>query len=546
MAFIRLRNLKYDQNGKITSGSAYLMESVYTSEGKYHSRQVRKEILGHIIALSDDRKSGIFQSPTRGLIAYDSVTDTFSSVSSQNPRLKGTDAFSEPLVHTVFGDAYLFLEILKKSPVGEAIRAVFPKDSDYQRLLAHLLHSVLKDSSKISCDNFIEKSFASYILDELNFSSLRSDSYYFSTMGDDQIRMKFFRAWITTMREINPDFGKGCYVDSTPLPNDIEDNPFNALCCHGVSRSEIQTRLVLVLDDETGLPVWYDIIPGNVLDFSTIMQTVNDVAVSLNIEIESFVLDAGYVCQELIRAFHIGTEKTIVARMPAKKGYPFKTLYHKDKTLLSHAKYDFVRKRHAYFGRKHEVEIFGEKEYAYVYVDRNNALQRFRDYLLENGQAFNELLDREKDWISVKYGYFVLLSNIDTEPDDMLDRYFERTEIETVFKSSKEYLELLPLSKWHDQTVRGKILSDIIATIILLDIRKRIGKSGISASYLFGKTQSLMCFRDQNHNVIVETPNKKTKEYYKYCGIKIPSSINTDQYKEAFTPKSVVTNLGSS
>lgn len=57
------------------------------------------------------------------------------------------------------------------------------------------------------------------------------------------------------MREIHPDFGKGCYVDSTPLPKDIDDNPFNALCCHGVSSSEVQSRLVLVLDDETGLPV---------------------------------------------------------------------------------------------------------------------------------------------------------------------------------------------------------------------------------------------------------------------------------------------------
>lgn len=79
-------------------------------------------------------------------------------------------------------------------------------------------------------------------------------------MGDDRIRMDFFRAFIALMRKDNPDFGRGCYVDSTPLPNAIHDNPFNALCCHGVSSSQIQTRLVLVLDEVSGLPVWYDII----------------------------------------------------------------------------------------------------------------------------------------------------------------------------------------------------------------------------------------------------------------------------------------------
>ncbi|MBR1871791.1 MAG: hypothetical protein IJ795_01100 [Bacteroidales bacterium] len=39
--------------------------------------------------------------------------------------------------------------------------------------------------------------------------------------------------------------------------------------------TSVQTRLVLVLDEETELPVWYDIIPGNVLDISTIMTVVN-------------------------------------------------------------------------------------------------------------------------------------------------------------------------------------------------------------------------------------------------------------------------------
>ena len=73
------------------------------------------------------------------------------------------------------------------------------------------------------------------------------------------------------MRKTNPNFGKCCYVDPSHLPNDIDNNPFNALSCHGVDSSSIQTRLVLVLDEETGSPVRYDIIPGNVLDINTII-----------------------------------------------------------------------------------------------------------------------------------------------------------------------------------------------------------------------------------------------------------------------------------
>lgn len=104
---------------------------------------------------------------------------------------------------------------------------------------------------------------------------------------------------------------------------------------------------------------------------------------------------------------------------------------------------------------------------------------------------------------------------------------------------------MLPLSKWHDQTVRGKILNDIIAPIVLLEVRRSIEKTGVSASYLFSKVQSLVCLRDQYHNVIIETPNKKTREYFTVCRVEIPSELNSDQYKESFSPKSVVTNLSS-
>lgn len=530
MAFIKVQKLKKDENGSVISGSAAVVESVYCPGEGSHSKQKVRERLGKIVSLSDDRKSGIFLSPTRGLVRYDSISDTFSDVDEKERESDCSSLFSAPEVHTVFGDSYLLLDFLEKQGLLSVFRAVFPKKSDLERLLCHVLHGVLRDGSHISCDDFIEKSYSSYLFTEVPFSSLRSDTAFFTMMGDDRIRMDFFRSFICLMRKENPDFGKGCYVDSTPLPNAIHDNPFNALCCHGVSSSQIQTRLVLVLDEVSGLPVWYEIIPGNILDLSTVMNIVNDVASSLDIEIESLVLDAGYVCKPLIEAFHIGSEKTVISRMPARRGYPFKELYWKVKGMISRGKYQFVRENHTYFGKKEEITLFGKyREYAYVFVDHDNANLRFRDYLLENEEGFQKLKDRDKDWQMVKNGYFVLISNIDTTPEDLLSRYFCRTEIEGVFKTSKEYLELLPLSKWSDQTVRGKILHDIINTIIFLKLRQVTETTGISVSRLLGKTQSLMCFKNQYGEVLVEVPNKKVKQFYKVMKTSVPSSVNIAQ-----------------
>lgn len=532
MAFIKSQKIVRDESGNITSGSAAIVDTKYGDFGSYHAKHTVREKLGKVIWLSSDKKSGIFLSPTRGLVEYNAQTDTFSPVGKDDSRLKRADIFPDTQIHTVFGDTFLLLEFLKKARLLSALRSVFPKNQDYERVLCHVLHGVLKDGSKISCDNFIEKSFASYVLDDIPESTLRCDTRFFSLMGEDDTRMAFFRNFVKVMQDSDPAFGKACYVDSTPLPNDIEDNPFNALSCHGVSASDVMVRLVLVLDEATGLPVWYDIIPGNVLDINTIMNVVNDVADSLGIIIDSLVLDAGYISKDLVSAFHIGTEKTLIGRMPARKGYPYKELYWEVKPIIGKGKYSFVRKHHVYFGHRKDITLFDQKEYAYVYVDQYNALKKYSDYLVNHPDEFEAMKDRDKDWLTVKFGYFVLVSNIDTTPEKLLTDYFGRCEIETVFKTSKEYLELLPISKWTDLTVRGKILHDIIDTIVVLLLRKEMDSSGISTSELYGKTQSLMCFRNSAGMVTVETPSKQVKQYYNLIHTDVPAHVEVASFKK--------------
>lgn len=532
MAFIKIQKLKYNSDGTIRSGSASIVESIYVKGQKNHSRQVVRERLGKIVSISEDRKSGIFMSPTRGLTSYDARSDTFSSVQSDDPGLSSRKIFSEPEIHTVFGDAYLLLCFLKNKGILDILRAVFTNERDYERILAHAIHGILRDGARISCDDFLAKSFASCLLTDVPQHSLHSDTRFFTMMGDDKIKVKFFTTFVSEMRKNNPQFGRGCYVDSTPLPNDITDNPFNALSCHGIASSSMQIRLALVLDEKTGLPVWYDIIPGNILDINTITNIINDVAECVDVEIDSLILDAGYISKELIQTFHNGSEKYIIGRMPARRGYPFKTLYWEEKGKIFKGKYRFVRRRHTYFGVKQKIKLFNQELFAYIYVDQNNALQGFQKYCLENEDDYEKMKDKDKDWYTVKYGYFVLLSNKDETPEELLTEYFERTQIESVFKTSKDYLNLLPLSKWTDQTVRGKILHDIINTSILLTLRKFTLTTGSSVSSIIARTQSLMCCKTHDGYVNIERPSKQCKHYYSVFGINIPSRLNISKFRK--------------
>ncbi len=90
------------------------------------------------------------------------------------------------------------------------------------------------------------------------------------------------------------------------------------------------------------------------------------------IQTDSVVLDAGCVTKSVIEKFHLDSEplpgndgqlkqRTMIARMSAKKGYPHKKLYHDTKNLIHNAKYEFIRQSHTYFGYRKEIEIFSRK-----------------------------------------------------------------------------------------------------------------------------------------------------------------------------------------
>ena len=537
MAFIKVQKLVLSEDGNVVSGSAAVVDTVYDSSVKGRSRHRVRERLGKVISISDDRKCGIFLSPTRGLVEYDSEKDLFAEVGRDDRRIAGLELFPEPETHTVFGDSYLILSFMEKTGITALLRSVFTKDEDFQRVLAHICHTVAKDGSHISCDDFVSRSFLSYVVPDVPLHSLYSDTKYFSDLGRDSMKVSLMKGYVEMERSGNKDFGSGCYVDSTPLPNDI-DIPISALCSHGTGGCEMQARLAVCLDSASGLPVWYSLFSGNIQDMSTLMDEIDDAETSVGVSIDDLVLDAGYITKELITAYNADDRfVSFTGRMPARKGFPFRTLYHRCGGSIHQAKYFFDRNGHTYFGRRFEDVLFGKRVYLYVYIDRDRALSLGRSYRQNNRDEYEAMSDKEKNWMEVKNGYFVLVSNIDSTPAETLERYFGRMDIESFFKTSKEYLSLLPLSKWTRETIEGKLLNDMLSTIVYLKIRKALSGTGLSMSKLFGRASSLMCTRKKDGTVIVEEANRQVKEIFKAAGIKIPSSMNLEEFEENYLLK---------
>lgn len=541
MAFIKVQKLKMNDDGVVTGGSAAIVESKYHPQesvkphGNAHSKHVVREKLGKVVWLANDRKKGIFSSPDRGLVEYSVQDNSFVRVSLDDPRIVNSGRVSKPRTHTVFGDVHWLLCFLKQTHMCEILAKAFPDKSFLSKVYLHILHTILRDGGRITCDNFAVKSVASHLFPDISISSLRSDSDFFERMGDEATRLSFFKAYVANMKKRFSDFGKGCYIDSTPLPNEAKDNPFNYFCSHGTDSAKLQSRLALVLDNTIGRTVWYTTISGNINDINTLKTIRKDVRASISITINSFVLDAGYISKDLIHTMCKEKGKDFIGRMPNRRGFHYDELFDSHvKPFISKFKgYQFFRCGRTYFGNKTKANFWGDELYAYVYVDKKKALKDNQDYYNKNQEEMEKMDEEELICHAYKGGYFVLISNTDKNPDEILDNYLGRVEIEYLFKTSKEYIGLLPLSKWSCQRIKGKILLDIICTNILLDIRNVINKDNISATEIWGALQSLMCFTESKNDIRVETPNKKVKQYYQYLDDPLPpETIDLQQLRK--------------
>ena len=386
--------------------------------------------------------------------------------------------------------------------------------------------------------------------------SLRYDEYYFNALGYDSLKVSFFRRFVAMTKKKDRDFGTSVYVDSTPIPTD-SDNPMSRLCCHGTGSSCTQIRLAFVLDQKSGLPVWYDIIPGNVLDVNNLKDELTDVEKSLKISIESMVLDAGYSSKELLGSINGG--RKLIIRMPERKGYPYQELFDSVEKEYNNPDRIFVRNGHNYVAVRKQIELFGDVAIdAYSYIDKDNAesgMKKAEIRMSEDSKAkkeFDAKPENERKRYLMEGGYFVLLSNYGYDEKKTLGEYFGRTHIENFFKDSKEGRRLLPLCKWDDRSVRGKILSDMISTILYTLFRKEMSeakcrysedgkKKGrkpkdllplnqITVSEVLSGCSTLMCMKDGD-TVYIDTPMKEVKEYFGFFGITIKGSMTMDEIR---------------
>jgi transposase len=305
-------------------------------------------------------------------------------------------------------------------------------------------------------------------------------------------------------------------IDSTGLPNDISFDLTKLNNHNGQKSNEI--RLIMVMEETTGYPLYFKYIPGNIVDVST-LGTVVEELIAYNIPLDNAILDAGYYSEKNIKLLYDLNIGFMTRSIPNRLIH--KEMINTHGQSLEDPKYLVDYQDRRLFIKKVPYTLSGMNLFAFICLDINEYHSQRRD-------LWNKCdLKSQNDDIKSKLdncGKFILVSSRDYEISSVLSVYYGRQSVEQLFDYSKNDLDLLPLRTHNEDTFRGHLLICFMATIAHTYLTQLLLKSKKSLKSILIDLNRYNCqvFDDR---IIPNIANKDVNEAFKALKIDIPAKI---------------------
>lgn len=497
------------------------------AEGKVCKDPV--EYLGRVL----DKDKLIFRNKTDGIFRYNLLTHKKEAVQETVPvpkRKSRKKIPARPIIYR-FADVYLLDRMMKSLDLYSLFEGAFDDQED--TLKAMICFYLLSPLANMYAADWYEQSFAKFLFPKAHMQSQRI-SEFLEYIGEPSREQTFFHNYLKWFSKTfsSHDLGN-ILVDSTGLPNSVHFN-LTAISNHnGIIENE--ARLVYVVQQTTGLPIFMRCIAGNIIDVSTIKRTILELK-ALGVDVHYAITDAGYYSDENIESFYAEKISFILRLKPNRIVYKQILQNHlrsiKEKGTLVRQNKRIVRvmrvpcKLAEKLNPKGQVIENGFDAYAYLCVDeQRKALEKLQ--LIDKAVNNQDVLDRfdEQD---ENAGVFVLVSKRPIAPEKIVEIYYMRQQIEQVFDFGKNYANMLPLSIQKEQTFRGHMLLTFIATVLIKILSVKLAKENLPPiKVVFEELKNNYCKLVEKQFITTE-PNKVCNNTFKAAGIQFPVSVSID------------------
>ncbi len=275
--------ISYQKHGDLIYGTVCTVRR----EGK----KVKKEYGVHLGRVIDKDRLVFFNKKHGGLFQYDEKTGAILPPPDdvKPPVRKSRLKVPAKPVSFSFGAVYLIDSFLKKIGFYKAIEDAFADKIDAVK--AMISFYILSPLSNSYSADWLQCNIGSLLFPKASLSSPQVSSLlkYIGDLNRKQLFLISYLEWFK--KYCTEDKIGNILIDSTGLPNSVHFH-LTAISNHNGEINE-EARLIYVVQQTTGLPLFYRAIPGNIIDVTTVQRVIEELN-ALGLEVTYTVADAGY------------------------------------------------------------------------------------------------------------------------------------------------------------------------------------------------------------------------------------------------------------
>ena len=482
----------------------------YRKDGKV--RKTGVVYLGRVI----DLENGVFYNKKRGVFTYDVATNTYGAA---DPKYIGTlpkDARKKEKHILDFGDVYVVDEFIRSIGYDKVLESIPYGNPD--TLKAMIAYYIISEKANVYANIWQQGSFASILYPNADLRSQRI-SDFLEALGRDDVRSAYFQAHIQWIKE-NVCDDPAIIIDSTGLPNDIKINLTQISNHNGDINNE--ARMITAVQRDSGYPLMFRAVPGNIVDVSTLPRTVAILA-EYGMSTDFSLLDAGYFSNENIDLLY-QQKIDFVTRLPERNSMLYNEILKKGQQELRRKENLVIFQDRYVYIKRVECRIGKNKNLAYAYLGYDVAVSGDTNQKAINSSRKKSKSITDMHDVFETSGVFILISSLPFDADDILEVYYIRQQVEQYFDVSKGISRLTPLRVHSEQRVLGHLLLCQIAATINLAIQKEMKQ------YFDHREAMFMALRNQKcevftKRIITYEGQSNANQYYKKLKIDCPISF---------------------
>lgn len=362
-----------------------------------------------------------------------------------------------------FGDVYAIDQFFRQTTSYNLLKDI--PEIKRETLFSLLFYRLCHTGAMMHAKNWYDGNIVKILYKKAEVSSQRISDFLMN-VGEENFQRKFFNGYLKQFSNTK----QGIIIDATSLPNQIHI----PMTEWGLSGEEIdkQLRFLLVVDKKTSLPLFFRSLPGNIVDVSTVKNTIQELA-QYGIKDCFIYHDAGFFSEDNITEYY-ANNINFLTRLPGTRTL-YKDLIREEAKLLEDISHGTRYGKRGLFVKEKTIDLFGRTAYVYLVLDPKRKGREIERFLLENLDDKKKKKE-EQEYDFINNGIMVLVSSFQIPKEEVVPAYYIRQTAEMLFGFSKDDIGILPLRVHNDQRLSGFLFLQFLTLILFVELKSKLGK----------------------------------------------------------------------